>query len=119
VKAVWKGKQIEEANDKNREGTLPKNMEYSDLGTGRVVITTADFEDLEDNDSISSPPPMDSDPPNLLVSEMPDNFDQPSVLKDNPSNEELPPTPILLPEGLKRVCPPNPYMSTVYRLKKD
>jgi hypothetical protein len=142
-----------EANGHNREGPLSKEMEYREvinlpmppphlllpdqrvenplpLGTGRVVTKTPDFEDVNDEDSISPPPSIDSspstlssppatdpDPPNLLAPVMPDNSDQPFVPDDNPSSQEQPPpTPILLPDGLKR---PIRNTSTAYQLKKD
>lgn len=107
--------------DQRGENTLP-------LANGRVVTKTADFEDLEDDDSISSSPPIDStlatpsappsmdpDPPNLPVSLMPNNSNQPSVLEDDPFNEELlPSTATSLPDGLKRVRRPNPkYVNSV------
>jgi hypothetical protein len=91
-------------------------------------LQTPDFEDVDDEDSISPPPSIDSspstpssppatdpDPPNLLTPVMPDNSDQPFVPDDNPSSQEQPPpTPILLPDRLKRVRRPNPkYVNSV------
>jgi hypothetical protein len=115
---------ISRSKYQNREGTLPKEMEYSEvinlpMPPGRVVTKTADSKISKTTTAfhllhqltpfLSFPPPMDPDPPNLPVLVMPDNSNQPSVLEDNPSNEELPPpTPILLPDGLKRVRRPNP-----------